>query len=141
VLPLALFAVIVLALLVALLLDAAVQDMRIARGDAAEARARGAVETAMADLLRSVPESSLLSVPGNVVRRPMLAEDADSAFVTLQPLGAATVRAVVTARGWAGPMRADAGAIAFLRVVRDSGAVGGPLSFRRLPGWWWAPNP
>jgi Tfp pilus assembly protein PilX len=140
-LALALFALVVLTLLVGLLFDAGVQEVRMARGQVASARAQAAAESAFADLLDSRPDSGLVLATRGTARQSTWAGPEDTALVVLQALGTATVRVVITAHAWSGAIRADAGAVAFLRVLRDSAGPPGTLRFQRLPGWWWAPIP
>jgi hypothetical protein len=138
-LALALLALIVLSMLVALVLDAAVQEMRVARGDLGAARAWAASETAVAALLASPADSALLAMPRGSAARYVRTSGGDTVVVTLQPLGGERLRAVVAVRSWAGGARADAGCVLFLRLVPDTGAHAGDLRMRRFPGWWWAP--
>jgi Tfp pilus assembly protein PilX len=140
-LPLALFALVVVTLLVGLVFDAGIQEMRVARGQVAMARAQAAAESALADLLDSPADSGLLVAPRGTARQSTFAGRMDTALVVLQVLGGATVRVVITARAWSGALRADVGTVAFLRVLRDSSGSPGALQFRRIPGWWWAPIP
>ncbi|HVT38374.1 MAG TPA: hypothetical protein VHE78_04995 [Gemmatimonadaceae bacterium] len=140
-LPLALFALVVLTLLVGLLFDGSVQEVRVARGQVATARAQAMAESAFADLLDSRADSSLLLATRGIARQSSLAGRGDTAFVVLQALGGGTVRVSITARAWSGAIRADVGTVAFLRVLRDSSGPPGALQYRRLPGWWWAPIP
>jgi Tfp pilus assembly protein PilX len=140
-LPLALFAILVLTIFVGLLFDLGVQEVRVARGQVATARAQAAAESAFADLLDTRADSSLLLAAIGTARQSTLAGREDTAVVVLQALGGATVRVSITARAWSGAIRGDVGMVAFLRVLRDSSGPPGALQFRRLPGWWWAPIP
>jgi hypothetical protein len=138
-LALALLALIVISMLVALVLDAAVQEIRVARGDLGAARARAASETETAALLASTPDSALLAMPRGGATRQVRVSGGDTVTITVQALGGARLRAVVAARSWAGGVRADAGSVVFLRIATDTAAHGAGLRMRRFPGWWWAP--
>ena len=140
-LALALFTVIVLTLLVALLFDAGVQDIRTARTEMAATRAQAVAEGALAALVSSRPDIGLISDPRGTRRQSTIEQRGDTARVALQVLGSGTVRVVVSSSAWSGNIRAAAGSIAFFRVIADSFGAPGALQFRRLPGWWWAPNP
>src|ERR1019366_5613880 len=117
VLPLALFMLMVMALLVALLLEGAVQELRIARGDVAGARAQAAAGTALADFFASHPDSALLARPRGFIASGSNTAGADTTRVTLQSLGNGTLR---DPPGAFGP---------------GASRAGGGLSFRRsIPG-------
>jgi hypothetical protein len=132
---------VVLALVVALLLDAALQELRASRGDAARARAEAAGETAFADLVSAPVDSAVLLLPRGAARESVLASAGDTVRVTVQSLGGDLVRAVFAARSWAGGVRADATTLVWLRALPDSGTPPAGLRYRRLPGWWWAQIP
>ena len=140
-LPLALLALVVLALVVALLLDGALQELRASRGDLALARAQAAGESAFADLLASPVDSAVVELPRGAARESVAAGGADTVRVTVQALGGGLVRAVFAARSWSGGVRADAGTLAWLRVAPDTGPPPAALKYHRLPGWWWAQIP
>jgi len=140
-LPLALFVLLLLALLVALVLDSAVQDLRIARADVGVARAEAAVESALADLLAAPVDSAFLVLPRGAARQSVATVGGDTARVAVQPLGGGLARVVAMVRSSAAGVRADAGAVVLLRAERDTTAHLGGLRFRRLPEWWWVPIP
>jgi hypothetical protein len=140
-LPLAFFALVVLALLVALLLDGAVQELRASRGDVALARAQAAAESALADLLSAPADSAVVALPRGDMRESLLLHSGDTVRVTVQALGGGLVRVVTTVRSWFLGIRADAGTLALLRVFSDSLAAPPALRFHRLPELWWAPLP
>ncbi|HLA91579.1 MAG TPA: hypothetical protein VJL28_14215 [Gemmatimonadaceae bacterium] len=140
-LPLALFALVLLAMLVALLLDGAVQELRVSRGDVALARAQAAAASALADLLAGPADSTLLTLPRGAVRGSARVEKSDTVRVTVQALGGGLERAVIVARAWAGGVRADVTTLALLRIVPDSGGGRPALRVSRLPGWWWTQLP
>ncbi len=140
-LPLSLFMLLTIALLVALLLDAALQELRASRGDLAAARAQAAASSALADFLSSRPDSALLSRPRGAVTSSLSVAGADTTLLSLQSLGGGLVRCVANAHSWSFGARADAATIAFVHVLPDSNGAPGALRFRRLPGWWWAQLP
>lgn len=140
-LPLALFLLLVISLLAALLLDGALQELRTARGDVALARAQAAAGSALADLLSSRPDSSLLAVPRGGTIASSAFSGPDTTRLTVQSLGGGLLRVTAAARSWAGGVRGDASNLGFVRVVPGSGGPSGALEYRRLPGWWWAPVP
>ena len=140
-LPLALFLLLLMAMLVALLFDGALQELRSARGDLAAARAQAAAETALADLLVSLPDSALLARPRGALSATVIASGSDTTRVSLQSLGGVLLRGVASARVWTAGLRADAVTMAFARIVPDTAVGPGALRFRRLPGWWWAQLP
>jgi Tfp pilus assembly protein PilX len=141
VLPLALFMLLVIALLAAALLEGAVQELRTARGDLAGARAAAAAGSALTDLIASRPDSALLALPRGSISTSVAIAGAETTAVTLQAMGAGTVRATTVARVWAGGARADASALGFVRIIPDSAGPPGSLRYRHLPGWWWAQLP
>lgn len=141
VLPLALFMLMVMALFVALLLEGAVQELRIARGDVAGARAQAAAGTALSDFLASHPDSALLARPRGFFASGSSTAGADTTRVTLQSLGNGMLRVTASARVWSGGARGDAANLGFVRIVPDSSGSPGSLRYRRLPGWWWAQLP
>jgi hypothetical protein len=140
-LPLALFMVLVIALLAAILLDGAVQELRIARGDVAGSRAQAASGSALADLIASRPDSAMLGRPRGAMTSSSSGSGAESTTVSLQSLGNGLVRATASARYWSAGVRGDATNLAFVRIVPDSTGPPGTLRYRRLPGWWWAQIP
>lgn len=140
-LPLALFTLTVTALIVALLLEGAVQELRNARGEIAAARAQAAAGTVLADLLASPPDSALLARPRGSVAYGSSAVGAETTSVALQSLGNSLFRVTAGARVWYGGVRGDAANAGFARIVADSAVSPGSLRYRRLPGWWWAPLP
>jgi hypothetical protein len=141
VLPLALFMLMVIALLAAVLLEGAVQELRTARGDLAGARATGAAGSALTDFIASTPDSAVLNRPRGSLSTVVAIVGAETTSVTVQPLGAGTLRVVAAARVWSGGARADASALSFVRIVTDSAGPPGSLRYRHLPGWWWAQLP
>lgn len=141
VLPLALFMLMVLALLAALLIQGAVQEVRIARGEVAGARADAAAETALSDVLASIPDSATLGRPRGALALSQYVAGTDSIRVAVQSLGGGIVRIMATARAWSGGVRADATNVGFARIGADPSGPPGSLCYRRLPGWWWAQIP
>ncbi len=141
VLPLALFMLLAMALFVALLLEGAVQELRIARGDVAGARAQAAAGTALSDFLASHPDSALLARPRGFFASGSSTAGAETTRVTLQSLGNGMLRVTASARVWSGGARGDAANLGFVRIVPDSSGSPGSLRYRRLPGWWWAELP
>lgn len=140
-LPLALFALLTVLMLVTLVLDAAIQELRASRGGLAATRAAAAVESAMSELLDSSTDSLLLSSAPGTARMSVTASGAaDTVSVAVQRLGGRMVRTMVTATARASGVRGAAGAVAYLSISTDSTAVAG-LRLRRLPGAWWAPFP
>ena len=128
------------AMLVSLILDGGVQELRTSRGDLAAARAEAAAGSALADLLAAPPDSSFASLGRGGAIQSVRVSGSDTTRLTLQALGGNLARVVVTARSWSGGVRADAGALAFLELS----IVAGPPStshFSRIPGWWWAVYP
>jgi hypothetical protein len=140
-LPLALFMLTVIALLAALLLQGAVQELRIARGDIAEARAQAAAGSALSDALAATPDSAILALPRGATSIAVVATGAETTRVAVQALGHRVIRLTATARVWSGGVRADAGILGFVRVVPNPLGPPGSLRYERLPGWWWAPIP
>jgi hypothetical protein len=140
-LPLALFMMMAIALLTALLLDGAVQELRSARGDVAAMRAEAAAGTALADLLASRPDSALLASPRGAVATGSVAAGADTTRLTIQSLGNGMLRVTAGARAWSGGVRGDASTLGYVRIGPDSSGPPGTLRFRRLPGWWWSQLP
>ena len=139
-LPFALMVLVVGAMLVSLILDAGVQELRTARGDLAAARAEAAAGSALADLLAAPPDSSFALLGRGAGIQSVLVSGADTARLTLQALGGRLARVVVTARSWSGGVRADAGTLAFLELSPVAG-LPGVSHFSRIPGWWWAVYP
>jgi Tfp pilus assembly protein PilX len=140
-LPLALFMLMVIALLAAILLDGAVQELRIARGDLAGSRAQAASGSALADLLASRPDSAMLGRTRGAISGASSGTGAESTTVAVQSLGNGIMRATASARSWSGGVRGDATTVAFARIVADSAGPPGTLRYRRLQGWWWAQIP
>lgn len=138
--PFALMVLVVGAMLVSLILDGGVQELRTARGELAAARAEAAAGSALANLLATPPDSTFTSLSRGTGMQFVVVSGPDTARITLQALGGTLARAVVTARSWSGGVRADAGALAFLALSPDAGP---PVTwhFRRIPGWWWAVYP
>jgi hypothetical protein len=141
VLPLSLFMVMVAAMLVAVLLDGALQELRTARGDLAAARAQAAAGTALTDFFGSLGDSALVAAPRGTVATITTGSGPDTIWVSIQVLGGSLFRVTATARAWAGAIRADASMLGFARVATDSSGHAGARTFRRLPGWWWAQLP
>jgi hypothetical protein len=139
-LPLALFALLTLALMISLLLDAAMQEYRASGGDFASVRASAAAERAMARWLAGSVDSAAASRPRgeNAITRP---SGPDSVVLVVQSLGGSLARLTISARVWADGSRADAGAVALIRFDRDSATSPVRYRPRPLPGWWWASNP
>ncbi len=132
---------IAIALLAAILLDGAVQELRIARGDVAGSRAQAASGSALADLLASRPESALLARPRGAISTASIAAGAETTTVAVQSLGNGLIRMSASARIWSGGQRGDAASLGFVAIVPDSAGPPGALRYRRLPGWWWAQLP
>lgn len=141
VLPLALFVVTIVALLASMLLQASLEDLRVARGEVAGARAQAAAESALADLLATAPDSVALGLARGAATTIDLAAGSETTKVAVQSLGGRLVRVTAAARVWSEGVRADAEHVAFLRIIPDSGGPPGSLRYQRLPGWWWAPVP
>ena len=139
-LPFAIFALLTVMMLVAVVLDAAVAELRTARGGLAAARASGAVQSALASVIDAPSDSSWLSSSIGTTRTTTTAAGGDSVTLTLQRLGARCSRVVVRAVSQAGGSRGAAGAVAFLDLIPDS-AVASGVRFSRLPGWWWVAVP
>ncbi len=137
-LPIALAAVIVVAMLSAMALDAALQDLRLARSARAQAVAFGLVESGLSGVVDQPTDSTWLGSPPGSVQLRRTVVGSDTSTLTLTRLGGRLVRVSSTARSRAAGRRGDAGAALFLQIVADSG---GGLRLRRLPGWWWAPDP
>ena len=139
-LPLALFALLTLALMISLLLDAAMQEYRTAGGDIAAVRASAAAERGLALFLGGTVDSALVALPrgGSVAR---MLPGADSVAVVVQSLGGALARLTISAHVWSDGARADAGAIALVRYELDTTTAPAVFRPRPLPGWWWTPNP
>jgi hypothetical protein len=131
----------VVALLVALLLEGSVLELRTARGDLAAARAQAAAGTALTDLFTSGADSALLTMPRGATTTTTRLAGAETTHVSLQALGGGLVRVMATTRVWSAGVRADAAALGFARVTPDSAGHFGGLRVRRLPGWWWAQLP
>lgn len=140
-LPLALLALVVLSLVVALLLDGALQELRASRGEGALVRAQAASASALAELLSAPADSAFLLLPRGASRTTVRTAAGDTVRVTLQSLGGGLARAVVAARSWSGGAGADATTLAWFWVLPDSAPAVATLRFRRLPGSWWAPLP
>jgi hypothetical protein len=139
-LPLALFALLTLALMISLLLDAAMQEYRAAGGEFASVRASAAAERGMALWLGGPVDSAVVALPrGGSAATTM--PGPDSVTLVVQSLGGALAKLTVSARVWSDGVRADAGAVALVRFELDTTAA--PAVFRPhpLPGWWWTPNP
>lgn len=140
-LPLALFMLTVIGLLAALLLQGSVEELRIARGEVAAARAEGAAVSALADALAATPDSATLALPRGTTTPALLVAGGDTTHVAVQALGRGLVRVTARARVWSGGVRADVVHVAFYRVVPDPSGPAGRLRYEPLPGWWWAQNP
>lgn len=137
----ALLVLVVVALGAALLLDTALQGLRVARGGAAWSRAQSAVESALAATLASSVDSAGASLNPGVVRDSLWGVAGDSTFLRVQSLGGRLRRVVVRSTVAGGGARAIAGAVAYLRVEADSTPAGWRRRLRPVPGWWWAPLP
>lgn len=137
-LPLALGAVLVVAMLGAMALDAALQDLRLARAARAQVRAQGLAESLLAPLVEGRTDSSWLAAVPGTVRQQRTVTGGDTVTVTLMRLGGRLVRASGVARSRVGGSRGDSGVVLYLSITADSA---GGLWHRRLPGWWWAPDP
>ncbi len=140
-LPLALIALVAVALLVAILLDAAVQDLRVGRGDLGGARADAVAETALADFLVAPAAAGFGSSPRGSITQRTVVVHADTADLTVQVLGGDMARVVVAGRAWTNGIRSDAASVAFVRAFPSGAGAPPPLYFRRIPGWWWTPAP
>jgi hypothetical protein len=141
VLPLALFMLVVIALLAAVLLQGAVLELRTARGDVAQARAQAAAGSALSELFVSRPDSALLVRPRGAISSGTNAAGAETTTVAVQSLGNGILRVTAIARVWSGGLRADVTNLGFVRIVADSFGAPGSLRYQRLPGWWWAQLP
>ena len=141
VLPLSLFLLLTMSLLVALLIDSALQELRTSRGDLAVARAEAAAGSALSDLLAGTPDGARLALARGTASAVTWISGTDTLHASSQSLGGGLVRFVAGARTWAGGVRADATTIGFTRIVTDSAGPPGALRYRRLPGWWWAELP
>lgn len=140
-LPLTLFLLMVVGLLVGLLLDASVQELRVARGGLVAVQAQAAAESAIAGVMASPADSGLWTAPRGQARLSLIASARDTVRVTVQALGGGMVRVVADARAWSGAIRADSRSIAFFRLRADSGRGAAVPWLRPLPGWWWAQIP
>lgn len=140
-LPLTMFLLMVVGLLVGLLLDASVQELRVARGGLVAVQAQAAAESAIAGLMASPADSGLLSASRGQARQSLMTSARDTVRVTLQALGGGMVRVVAEARAWSGAIRADSRSISFFRLRADSGRGAIVLRIRPLPSWWWAQIP
>lgn len=141
VLPLALFMLTVIGLLAALLLEDAVAEVRIARGEVAEARAEAAAGSALSDVIAATPDSTALALPRGAIAPAIVAAGAETTRVAVQALGGGLVRVTVMARAWSSGVRADASDVALMRIVPDPFGAPGSLRYQRLPGWWWTRDP
>jgi hypothetical protein len=131
----------VIALLVSILLDVAVQELREGRGDLVGARAEAAVATALADRLAGPPASDFAAWPRGAISRETVVAGADTAEVMVQALGGGLARVIVAGRAWSAGVRADATSVAFVRAFPAGPGTPPPLRFHRIPGWWWTPIP
>jgi hypothetical protein len=141
VLPLALFMLTLIAMLAALLLGGAVQELRMARGDVAVARAQAAAGTALAAFISSAADSVQLARPRGSAVSTIAVAGAETTTVSVQSLGNGLLRVTAGARVWSGMQRGDAANLGLVRIVRDSAGPPGSLRYRRLPDWWWAQLP
>jgi Tfp pilus assembly protein PilX len=141
VLPLALLMLTIIALLAALLLQASIEDLRVARGEVAAARAQAMTESAMADMLAGTPDSAALALPRGTLTTTVTTAGADTTRVATQSLGAGIVRITVGARAWSDGVRADVSNVGFFHIVPGMAGSPGSLRYQRLPGWWWAQIP
>ena len=139
-LPFALFALLTVMMLVAVVLDVAVGELRTARGGLAAARASAAVQTALAGVVDAPSDSNWVGGAVGAVRTTTTGVNGDTVGVALQRLGASHSRIVVHAVSHAGGVLGAAGAVAFVEIVPDATAPTG-ARFRRLTGWWWVPTP
>ncbi len=137
-LPLALMALVVVALMGAMVLDAALQDLRLARAGRAQITAQGLAESALAPQVEGATDSSWLRAAPGSVRQQKVAVGRDTITLTLLRLGGRFVRVSSAARSRVGGSRGDAGMVAYLLITGDSA---GALRLQRVPGWWWAPDP
>jgi hypothetical protein len=139
-LPLALFALLTLALMISLLLDAAMQEYRTSGGEFASVRASAAAERGIAVWLGRPVDSAIAALPrGGRVATTL--PGPDSVALVVQSLGGSLARLTVSARVWSDGARADAGAIAMVRFELDTTQTPAVFRPRPLPGWWWTPNP
>jgi hypothetical protein len=141
VLPLALFMLTLIAMLAALLLGGAVQELRMARGDVAVARAQAAAGTALAAFISLAADSVQLARPRGSAVSTIAVAGAETTTVSVQSLGNGLLRVTAGARVWSGMQRGDAANLGLVRIVRDSAGPPGSLRYRRLPDWWWAQLP
>jgi Tfp pilus assembly protein PilX len=140
-LPLALFMLTIIALLAALLLQGSIDELRVARGEVAAARAQAAAGSALADVLAAIPDSAVLARPRGTITPTVIAAGPETTRVSVQSLGGGLVRVTAGARVWSGGVRADASNAGFFRIVADPAGMPGSLRYQRLPGWWWTQIP
>jgi hypothetical protein len=141
VLPLALLVLLAIALLVAILMDIAVQELREGRGDLVSARAEAVVATALADFLAAPAAADFAAWPRGATSQSTTVIGADTAQIMVQALGGGLARVLVAGHAWMGGIRADAASMAFVRAFVVGSGTPPPLRFRRIPGWWWTPIP
>jgi hypothetical protein len=141
VLPLSLFMLLSIAMLVAVLLDGSLQEVRTARGDLSAARAQALAGSLLASMIAAPADSGILALARGARRTTVVSSAADTTTADIQSLGSGLVRIVATARTWSFGIRADAILVGFARVVPDSAGSVGALRYRRLPAWWWAQLP
>jgi hypothetical protein len=140
-LPLALLVLVVVMLFAALLLDGALQEVRMARGGVAASRAQAALESTLAATLATPVDSAGALMAAGRSRDSAWVTAGDTLAVHVQSLGGTLRRVVARATIGAGSARAVAGAVAYLRVATDSNGPGGGRRLRPVTGWWWAPIP
>ena len=141
VLPLALVVLIAVALLAALMFDAASEELRVARFDVGRVRAASAMDAVLADLIGSPGDSDLAAMQVGGAKRATIAAGDVSTAVTMQVLGGSLLRLTVVASVTSGRVRARQGTVAFVRMVTDSTTGVRTIRLRPLAGWWRSPLP
>jgi Tfp pilus assembly protein PilX len=138
--PLAVVMLIAVSLLVLLMLEGALGEVRTGAAAASAARVTAAAETAMAEALGRPLDSTVFQLaPGSIVWQQHLAGP-DSVVSRIQVLGGSVARIVVTARSRANRFRVFAGIWAFAKL-RPSNTVPGELELTPLGASWWAATP
>ena len=141
VLPLALVVLVAIALLAALMFDAAGEELRAARFDVGRVRTASAMEGALADLIGTPGDSDLAAMPMGGAKRAIKVAGDVSTAVSMQAIGGSLLRLTVVASVTSGRVRARQGTVAFVRMVTDSTTGVGTTRLRPLAGWWRAPLP
>lgn len=137
--PLAVVLLVALALLTALVLEAALGEFKTDVALLEESRAAAAVEGALATaLVQRLDSAALHRPPGTVVARTF--EAVDSVATTVQMLGSPLARVMASVVLRSSGVRAIAGRAAYvrLRVVPGNSAE---LALEPLTSFWWASTP